>query len=276
MKNYKYILLLSIVVFIASCKKIEDPVASTAGPVSLPYVVDQYANGSYGFGLGSNKIFKTIPDTIALVADSVLGFTGGFGGHTGHDFAYILKSDVKGGVWPDTTVLGGGSLIFEKFNSSNYKVQLIVNIVVAEPIKAPASPGPTALEGTYKRTSNGFLISLVKIFDGVYLIDNPGGAGVAPYPYVLKNFKSSSGKDSLSFENQGNPCGGGTKLVGASAPSGLTAGEYSTGFPPLITTLTPVTFQWRVYEFPEAGEASTHPGAALCQWGLGIRTFEKQ
>ena len=274
MKNYIYILLLSIVGLIAGCTKIEDPAPSTPGTVSLPEVVEQYANGSYGFGLGSGKIYQTIPDTIALVVDTAVGFTGGFGGKTGHDFAYLLKSDVKGG-WPDTTQLGGASLIFEKYNTNNYKVQVIVNIVVAEPIKSPQKPGPTSLEGSYKRSSNGFIIKIVKIFDGVYLIDNLGGAGVAPYPFVLKNFTNTSGKDSLSFEIQPNSCGGGAQLIDPTSGPGLTATEYAKTYPPSIVSLAPVTFKWIVMEFPDATPESVG-AAGLCQWGGAVRTFVKQ
>jgi len=274
MKNYKYIFLLSIVVLIAGCTKIDDPSPSKPVTSSVPYVVDQYANDIYAFGVGSNKIYSTIPDTIGLVADSVLGFTGGFGGHTGHDFAYLLKSDIV--RWPDTTKEGGASLAFEKYNSSGFKAKIVVNVVIAEPISGAQKPGPTALEGTYKRTTNGFLITIVKIFDGVYLIDNLGGAGTVPaYPFLLKNFKSTSGKDSLSFKIQANSCGGGAQLIDPTSGPGLTAAEYSASHPPIISSLSPVTLKWIVMEFNGAtSESIGTPG--LCAWGGSVRTFEKQ
>lgn len=274
--NYKLIIAIcSLTLLAASCeRKLE--MDSVPSPTSIPFVETDFTDGSYGFGLGSNMIYPSIPEKIGVVVDSVVGFSDGFGGKTGHDTAYILKSDLKGGEWPDTTKLGGNSLVFEKYNNSGFKAAITVNIVIAEPIKAPSAPGPTNLAGTYMRTSNSYLIDIIKIFDGVYLIANPGGAGVAPYPYVLKNFKNEAGKDSLSFEIQVNPCAGGLQLVGPAAPLSLTSAEYTATYPPAITSLSPLTFSWRVFEFPDADPSSGHTGVALCQWGTGVRTFIKQ
>ena len=73
------------------------------------------------------------------------------------DTVKILKSDNLG--FPDTVALGGKSITFEKFNKAGYKVAITTNIVIAGAI---ANPGPTAMEGTYKRTANGVLIELKK------------------------------------------------------------------------------------------------------------------
>ena len=163
--------------------------------------------------------------------------------------------------------------VIEDINKSNYKVALSSNIVIAGAI---SNPGPTAMEGTYKRTSNGVLIEIKKVFDGVYVIDNPGGAGVPPFPYLLYNHRNSSGGDSLAFPIQTNPCGGGLQLVGPSAALSLSSAEYTASYPPAITATSPLTFSWKVLEFPEARPGSVNPGAAACQWGTGVRTFEKQ
>jgi hypothetical protein len=56
----------------------------------------------------------------------------------------------------------------------------------------------------------------------------------------------------------------------------LSSSDYSAMHPPVITATSPLTLSWRVYEFPSASSSSAHTGAALCQWGLGVRTFEKQ
>jgi hypothetical protein len=132
------------------------------------------------------------------------------------------------------------------------------------------------MEGIYKRTANGVLIELKKVFDGVYVIDNPGGAGVAPFPYLFYNYKNSSGGDSIAFPNQPNPCHGGLQLVAPGAPLSLRSSEYSALYPPAITATSPLTVSWKVLEFPSASPSSANPGAALCQWGTGVRTFEKQ
>lgn len=274
MKNKKILFISSVAavcaLVIAACGKLEEG-DSVPTPTSIPYVAIQYIEGAYVYGLGNTTIYKDIPDVVAIAVDSIVGFEGGYGGKTGADSVKIMKSDITG--WPDTTGIGGYGLTFQKFNKGNYKVTLGTNIVIAGAI---ANPGPTAMEGTYKRTSNGVLIELKKVFDGVYVIDNPGGAGVPPFPYLFYNYKSSSGGDSLAFPNQTNPCGGGLQLVGPSAPNSLTSSEYSAKYPPIISATSPLTLQWRVYEFPSASPSSAHTGAALCQWGLGVRTFEKQ
>ena len=132
------------------------------------------------------------------------------------------------------------------------------------------------MEGTYKRTANGVLIELKKVFDGVYVIDNPGGAAVAPFPYLFYNYKNALGGDSLAFPIQSNPCAGGLQLVAPGAPLSLTSAEYSAQHPPAITATSPLTVSWKVFEFPAARASSGHTGVALCQWGTGVRTFEKQ
>lgn len=273
MKN-KILLISSIVtgcvLFSVSCNKLEEG-DSVPRPTSIPFVAIQYIEPAYVYGLGNTSIYKDVPDVVAIAVDSIVGFEGGYGGKTGADSVKVLKSDILG--WPDTTGIGGYGITFEKFNKANYKVTIGSNIVIAGAI---ANPGPTAMEGTYKRTANGVLIELKKVFDGVYVIDNPGGAGVPPFPYLFYNYKSSSGNDSLAFPIQPNPCGGGLQLVGPGAPNSLTSADYSEQYPPQITATAPLTLSWRVYEFPSASPSSGHTGAALCQWGLGVRTFEKQ
>ena len=273
MKN-KILMLSSVlagcILLVAACQKIEDA-DSTVVSTSIPIVYEQNIDDAYVYGQGQTHIYTDIPDVVAIAVDTVVGFEGGYGGHTGSDTIKILKSDILG--WPDTVALGGKSITFEKFNRANYKVSITSNIVIAGAI---ANPGPTAMEGTYKRTSNGVLIELKKVFDGVYVIDNPGGAGVAPFPYLFYNYRNSSGGDSLAFPIQPNPCHGGLQLVGPGAPLSLTSADYSTQYPPAITATSPLTFSWRVLEFPSARSSSANPGAALCQWGTGVRTFEKQ
>jgi hypothetical protein len=273
MKN-KILFLSSLVaccaILVVACKKTEEP-DSVPQTTSIPYIAIKYLNDAYVYGQGNSTLFTDVPDVIAVAVDSVVGFEGGYGGKTGSDSIKILKSAILG--WPDTTGIGGYSIAFEVFNRSNFKARTGANIVIAGAI---ANPGPTAMEGTYKRTSNGVLIALTKVFDGVYVIDNPGGAGVPPFPYLFYNYKSSSGGDSLAFPIQTNPCGGGLQLVGPGAPNSLSSSDYSAMHPPVITATSPLTLSWRVYEFPSASSSSAHTGAALCQWGLGVRTFEKQ
>jgi len=238
---------------------------------SIPYIAIQYIDDAYVYGLGNSHAYTDVPDVVAIAVDSVVGFEGGYGGKTGADSVKILKGDILG--WPDTTKVGGYSITFEKFNKSNYKATIGSNIVIAGAIP---NPGPTAMEGTYKRTSNGVLIELKKVFDGVYVIDNPGGAGVPPFPYLFYNYKNTSGGDSLAFPIQPNPCHGGLQLVDPAAPNALASSEYSAKYPPKITATAPLTLSWKIFEFSSASKSAVHPGAALCQWGLGVRTFEKQ
>ena len=270
-----YSLAATVIIFgLAGCKR-DLAFDSVAKGTSLPYVAESYTAESYVLGVGAGTVYTSIPDTIALLGDSVVGFEGGFGGVTGRDFIYLLKSDIKG--WPDTVAAGGYSVSFEKFNTSNFKVVVSSNIVLAAPIAPPAMAGPTAIEGTYARTSNGFLIDIVKVFDGVYVIDNPGGAGVTPQPYLLYNYRDVNGADSLAFSCQANPCGGGTKLVSPTAPPGLSNAEYDASYPPSISSLSPLTLKWKIFEFGDTSPGTVHPGAALCQWGFtATRTFIKQ
>jgi hypothetical protein len=259
-----------LLLVVASCKKVE-PADSMPQPTSIPYIAVQYISDAYVYGLGQSNIINDVPDVVAIAVDSVVGFEGGYGGKTGSDSIKILKSEIL--EWPDTTGVGGYSIGFEKFNRANFKAFIGSNIVIAGAIP---NPGPTAMEGTYKRTSNGVLIELKKVFDGVYVIDNPGGAGVPPFPYLFYNYKNAAGGDSLAFPNQGNPCKGGLQLVGPDAPVSLASSDYTSTYPPLIIATSPLTFRWKVFEFPAASTSSAHTGAALCQWGLGVRTFEKQ
>jgi hypothetical protein len=273
MKN-KILILSSVLVgcmlLAAGCIKIEDA-DSTVTTTSVPFVYVQNVNDAYVYGEGNTSIYSDFPDVIAIFVDTAVGFEGGYGGHTGMDTLKVLKSDID---WPDTLSVGGKSITFEKFNKANYKVSLTTNIVIAGAI---ANPGPTALEGTYLRAATGVLIELKKVFNGVYVIDNPGGSGtVGPFPYLLYNYKSSTGADSLAFPIQANPCGSGLQLVAPTAPLSLTSADYSTQYPPAITAASPLTLSWKVLEFPSARASSANPGAALCQWGTGVRTFVKQ
>lgn len=248
-----------------------DEINSVPQTTSIPFIAEQLIPSSYVYGIGKTNIFNDIPDIVGIAVDSVVGFAGGHGGKTGMDTINVLKSDITG--WPDTVAVGGYALSFEKFNKANFKAVMGTNIVIAGPIP---DPGPTDLSGTYVRPANGVVITLVKVFDGVYVIDNPGGGAVDPFPYLLYNHKDANGNDQLRFPNQSNPCGGGLQLVGDTAPNGLTSADYSAQYLPKIIATSPITLRWKVFEFPEASPTSAHTGAALCQWGLGVRTFEKQ
>lgn len=274
MKN-RFLIFLAIVagagVIVSGCSKIPDgdsvPVAT-----SIPYIAEQFIQDAYVYGLGTSTLYSDIPDVVAIAVDSVVGFDGGYGGKTGSDSIKIMKNEILG--WPDTTAIGGYSIGFEKFNRANYKTTLGANVVIAGAIP---NPGPTALEGTYARTANGVLIDITKVFDGVYVITNPGGAGVPPFPYLLYNYKSSGGTDSLDFPIQTNPCGGGLQLVDPAAPNALASSTYSADYNPKIISYSPVTLSWKIFEFPSASTSSVHPNGALCQWGhTAVRTFEKQ
>ncbi len=255
--------------FLSSCDKAEE-IKSTPTPTSIPIVIEQLVQASYVYGFGQTSVYKDIPDIVAIAVDSLVGFEGGHGGKTGFDTVEIRKSDVV--AWPDTVAVGGYSISFQKFNKAAYKAVVGTNIVIAGPIP---NPGPTDLEGTYKRTSNGVLIELRRVFKGVYVIDNPGGAGVPPFPYLLYNY-DDGGKDKLVFPIQPNPCAGGLQLVGETSPNGLSSKNYTDNYPPLIIATSPLTLRWKIFEFPSPSPSSVHTGAALCQWGLGVRTFEKQ
>lgn len=248
-----------------------DEISSVPKPTAIPFVAEVFVDPAYVYGFGATNVYNDIPDVVAIAVDSLVGFPGGYGGKTGSDSVQIKKSDVV--FWPDTVDIGGYSISFQKYNNAAYKAVVGTNVVIAGPI---ANPGPTDLKGNYRRTSNGYIIEIKKVFDGVYVIDNPGGAGVPAFPYLLYNYKNQSGGDSLSFPNQTNPCGGGLQLVGPSAPTNLTSREYTNGYPPAIAATSPFTLQWKIFEFPSSSASSAHTGAALCQWGLAVRTFEKQ
>lgn len=259
--------------FVFSACTEEPEIDSKAQVVNLPFIHEKLMQDAYVYGLGQATLEADLPNIVAVAVDTVYGFEGGRGGKTGKDTINITKSEVIGG-FPVLNDIGGYSISFEKTNLGGYKVTTGTNIVIAGAIP---NPGPTAMEGTYKRTSNGVLIQIKKVFDGVYVIDNPGGAGVPPFPYLLYNVKNAVGGDSLAFPVQTNPCGGGLMLVAPSAPVSQTADTYRKNFPPEIAATSPLTFKWKVFEFPSATPAAVQPDAALCQWGhTATRTFEKQ
>ncbi|MES2849713.1 MAG: hypothetical protein V4685_11705 [Bacteroidota bacterium] len=273
-RNNIYIALIAMVIIGAvGCKK-ELKNESTAKPTSIPYIVESYLESFYASGVGAGVVYSSIPDTLALIGDSLVGFEGGFGGVTGQDFKYVLKSDITD--WPDTTSAGGYAVTVSEFNAGNFKVDVGTSVVLASPIEAPAVAGPTDIAGSYLRTATGITIDIVKIFDGVYVIGNPGAGAVDAYPYLLYNYRSVGGTDSLAFPAQPNPCGGATKLVNVGAPNGLSIAEYDESWPPGFASMSPITLSWRIYEFTDTDPGNVHGGAALCQWGLGIRTLIKQ
>ena len=274
MKNIMFILsslLFGCVFFFAACDKTEE-IDSVAQRVSVPYIAINYLEDVYIYAQGSTSIYSDIPDIVAVAVDSVYGFVGGYGGKTGMDSIKLLKTDVLG--FGDTISLGGSSYAFQKYSKGNYRVKHSAAVVIAG---ANTNPGPTALEGNYLRAATGYLMEVRKVADGVYLITNPGGAAsVAANPYLLYNYKSSLGLDSLSFAIQTDLCGGGLQLVGPTAALSLTSAEYTAQYPPVLLQGPPLTFQWRVFEFPAVSAASAHTGVALCNWGTGVRTFVKQ
>lgn len=267
-----------------ACKDEQD-IDSVAKQVSIPQIVCDpdpadpdvchprvYMAAAYVYGQGQATLQADIPDVVAIAVDTVYGFEGGYGGKTGADTVKITKADIVGD-WPDLSGIGGKSVTFQKYTKGNYKVTIGTNVIVAGPI---ANPGPTAIEGTYKRVGNNFLIEIKKVFDGVYVIDNLGGAGVTPFPFLLYNHKSSSGADSLAFPLQGNECGGGSQLVGPNAATGSSADDYAAQHPPSLTLGPPVTLKWKVYTYSSTN-GSAISTAALCTWGnAAVRTFEKQ
>lgn len=269
MKNIKYLLLLSIVVWFG-CSKSE-PEPSVAYPALLPEEVGNNL-GVYIYAIGSSTLYSDLPDTIGILRDTFYGMVGGFGGYTGNDSVYLLKDEILG--FPDTTKVGGYTLAWEKFNNRGYKTVLSANAVIAGPIM---NFGPSALEGSWKRVSNGFVIQIKKLFDGVYLMDNPGGANVAPFPYLLYNYKNASGKDSIAFPIQPNECGGGTQLVGPGSAPGSKASTYAVNFPPEISLVPPLTMKWKVYTYTTASANAIAPASGQCTWGnTAVRVFEKQ
>lgn len=274
MKNkilfFASLLAASCMLSLAACVKSEDS-DSVVKQTSVPYVAYSFLDPVYIYGEGSSTLFSDLPNVVGVIVDTVYGFEGGYGGRTGMDSLKILKSDLKFG---DTTSVGGTSFSIQKYSKGNFRTSIGSSVVIAS---ANTNPGPTALEGNYKRTTNGYILVLSKVADGIYLITNPGGApSVAPNPYLLYNFKSTAGTDSLSFAIQTDLCGGGLQLVDPAAPLSLKSSEYSAKHPPKIVTYSPITFSWRVLEFPAADEDAANPGGALCNWGTSVRTFEKQ
>ncbi len=272
MKN-KILFLASILVgcglFFVACKKdeVNDSVPHTT---SQPYIVEQFTNEIYPYGLGNVTIQDDIPDIVAIVVDSVYGFEGGYGGKTGADTAQLKKTDLLGS-WPTITKTGSYSVSFAKFNKGGYRIIISPSIVVVK----NDNPGPTALEGSYLRTATGVIVEIKKAVDGVYVLDNPGGANTVPVLYVLYNYMSSTGTDSLAFPIQLNSaCGTGLQLVGATASPGSTSSTYSSSYPPQIVSYAPITLQWRIFTFD--GTSPSSATTAVCQWGEAVRTLIKQ
>ncbi|MEO6039942.1 MAG: hypothetical protein ABIQ93_16130 [Saprospiraceae bacterium] len=271
-------LLAGCILFLVACHKTEanDSVAKQA---SVPYLAYSLLEDVYIYGEGSSTLFADLPNVVGVLVDTVYGFEGGYGGRTGMDSIKVLKSDL---VFGDTISVGGSGFSTFKYSKGNYRTSIGSSVVIAS---ANDNPGPTALEGNYKRTTAaGYILVLSKVADGIYLLTNPGGAAsVSPNPYLLYNFKNSAGGDSLSFANQTDLCGGGVQLVDPGAPLSLSSAEYSEKYPPKLippnpfaTPPTPLTLTWRVLEFPTADSGAVNPGGALCNWGTGVRTFEKQ
>lgn len=267
-------LLAGCIIFAVACNKTEES-DSVAKQASIPFVATNNLEDVYIYVKGNTSIYSDIPDVVAVVVDTVSGFEGGYGGKTGMDSLKILRSDVLG--FGDTTIVGGSSYSFQKYSKGNYRVTITATVLVLDPSSANPNPGPTNLEGDYLRAATGMVQRIKEISPGFYLIGNPGGAPtVANKPYFLYNSKDIAGNDSLSFAIQTDLCDGALQLVAPGAPSGLSSADYSASWPPIIASLSPITLQWRVYEFHSADPSEVHGGAALCNWGLGIRTFVKQ
>lgn len=279
MKNKIFLfssILAACLLVIAACTKTEEA-DSVPHQTSRPYVAVNNLDEVYIYLEGHTTIYNDIPDTVAIVVDTVYGFEGGYGGKTGHDNLAILKSDVLGFDEADTVSVGGTGYFFQKYSKGNYRITIPATVIILDPASSNANPGPTNLEGVYRRTSNGYLLKIREIGPGFYLLGNPGGAAsVTNKPYFLYNSKNISGGDSLSFAIQTDLCDGGLQLVAPTAPLSLSSAEYSASHPPIISSMTPITLQWRVYEFPTAEASAVNPGAAICTWGTGVRTFEKQ
>lgn len=257
--------------FAAACTKTEDA-DSVAKPASAPHLITSYLEDVYIFGEGNTAIYSTLPDVIAIAVDDVWGFEGGYGGKTGQDTVKIHKSEITFG---DTVSVGGTSFVAHKYTKGNYRVSVGSSIVIAS---ANNNPGPTALEGNYLRKGTSYLLDVKKVANGIYLITNPGGAAtIPPNPYLLYNFKSFTGMDSLSFAIQTDLCGGGTQLVSPGAPPGLKSSEYSAQYPPKIIQPSgpdPLTLTWVVYSFSAVDEDATQ--GVVCNWGGATRIFLKQ
>ncbi len=261
-------LLVSCVLLVVACVKTEDD-DSQVKPTSVPYIAVSYL-GTYIYAQGNTTIYSDIPDVVAIAVDSVYGFEGGYGGKTGMDSIRILKSDILG--FGDTTSIGASNFSFQKYSKGNFRTTLGADIIIAG---ANNNPGPTPLEGAYLREANGYILELTRVVNGVYLLDSPGGAAtVPPVPYLLYNYASSTGMDSLSFPNQVNHCGTGLQLVSPSAPEGLTSAVYTADYPPAIVSTAPLTLSWKVLIFPSTLASATNGGS--CNWGPGVRDFVKQ
>jgi len=278
MKNkiffFSYILAACVFV-VAACTKTEDP-DSVVHQTSVPYTAFNYLDDVYIYVVGNTSVYNDIPDVVAVVVDSVYGFDGGYGGKTGKDSLKILKSDVQG-LSSDTSKIGGTGYFFQKSSKGNYRITINATVLILDPSSSNPNPGPTNLEGFYLRAATGYILKIKEISPGFYLLGNPGGAAsVSNKPYFLYNTKSITGTDSLSFAIQTDLCDGGIQLTSPNAPDGLTSATYTASWPPAITSYSPLTLSWRIKEFAAADPAEVHPGAALCNWGLGIRTFVKQ
>lgn len=267
-------LLAGCIIFAVACNKTEES-DSVAKQASVPFVAVNNLDDVYIYVKGNTSIYSDIPDVVAVIVDTVSGFEGGYGGKTGMDSLKILKSDVYG--FGDTIKVGGSSYSFQKYSKGNYRITISATVLVLDPSSANSNPGPTNLEGDYLRAATGMVQRIKEISPGFYLIGNPGGAPtVASKPYFLYNSKSIAGTDSLSFAIQTDLCDGGLQLVSPSAPPGLSSAEYTSSWPPAITSLSPITLSWKVFEFASADPSEINPSTNLCNWGLGARTFVKQ
>jgi len=268
-KNNLFALTILIVAIIAGCKK--DFELSKIQDVNIP-MVESYMEPTYIYSLSSSgqSVFELIPDTLALLIDDVYGFENGFGGITGRDSLYLTKGML---MWPDTTSSGANTIAVSAINLGGYKVTADAALIIVSDLE---HPGPTDISGSFERTINSYVIHIEKLAAGVFLIDNVGGAAADGTSYLLYNYESSSGLDSLVFPIQEMSCGAGLKLVSPSASGDGTANSYN-AFPPEIISDFPLTFSWKVYEFPSTEGTAVHPeGGAYCAWGDGARIFVKQ
>ena len=226
------------------------------------------------YGKAQVTIQADLPDKVAIAVDSVFGFEGGFGGTTGSDTIYLTKADILGD-WPEVASVDNSSVSFGRRNKGNYLGRTGTNVVIVD--VTVADPGPTDFSGIWKRTANGYLLKIYKAAPGLFVLLNPGGAAsVAGNPYLLINRAGPGGTDVLEFAIQKDLCDGGLMLVSPTAPDGLPSSDYVTAHPPKYIPGATPTLQWKVFEFPSADAAAVHPGEALCNWGLSVRTFEKQ
>lgn len=241
-----------------------------------PYPAEIYTTTKFIYTPGLVTVWEDLPDTLAKLTDDFVGFQNGWGGTHSRDSIYLTKNDLIGTL-PQFNLVGDYILQFSKSNFAGYTYILEIQVTV---IGSNLNPGPTDLEGNYKRTSNGHIIPIQKIYDGVYLIENLGGnAAVPAYPYLLYNYKSSTMVDSIVFPIQFNECGGGTQLVGPAATPGYPALFYANALPPIIeiNTTAPVVFKWKIYSYETVNLNAIAPTSAICTWGnAATRVFEKQ